>query len=75
MSYFKAKKCNARAAYSAPPYNLAIFKGPTTKGRVERGGVGKGKEGKKQKRKKVREILLWPMCKSMDSDGQSYVLV
>jgi len=56
MSDFKAKMHlsapdPAGGAYSAPPDSLALFKGPTSKGREgkEREGkrrVGKGREGR-----------------------------
>jgi len=38
----------AGGAYSAPPDSLAVFKGPTSKGRREKGreeGKGRGREG------------------------------
>jgi len=55
MSDFKAKMHKIRftmgsapdptgGAYSVPPDPLAVFKGPTSKGRGE--GEGKGREGK-----------------------------
>jgi len=54
MSYFKKLKCTkfapdpARGAYSAPPDDLAGFKGAyTSKGREERKNGRKGKGGKK----------------------------
>jgi len=38
----------AGGAYSAPPGLLAVFKGPTSKGRAgEEGGKGKGRKGGK----------------------------
>ena len=56
MSDFKAKMHQIRfplglrpdpagGAYSAPPDSLAVFKGPTSKGREER-GKGRGERGK-----------------------------
>jgi len=69
MSDFKAKMHQIRfrlglrpiprwGAYSAPPYSLAGFKGPTSKGR-RRGGRGKGKgrgrKGEGRKGEKGRE--------------------
>jgi len=34
----------AGGVYSAPPDPLAVFKGPTSKGREEKEGEGKGRE-------------------------------
>jgi len=39
----------ARGAYSAPPGSIAVFKGPTSKGRDKKErGMGRGGKGKKR---------------------------
>ena len=46
----------AVGAYSAPPDSLAVFKGPTSKGREGRGRKGgQGGEGRGQEKGKKRE--------------------
>jgi len=67
MSDFKAKMQKIRfplrlrsdtggEAYSAPPDPLAVFKGPTSKGRAkEEGGEGKGRRREEKGREGVRE--------------------
>jgi len=68
----------AEGAYSAPPYSLPVFKGPTSKGRAaEEGGKGKGEEkgkgrvgGKcveKKGRGGARPQIFWPRTAPVSS--------
>jgi len=40
----------AGGAYSVPPYPIAVFKGPTSKGRDSEGGERGGREGERKER-------------------------